>query len=257
MNQQQIFIAFLTIIRKEITRFMRIWQQTLIPPVITTTLYFIIFGNLIGPRIGQMQGYDYIDFIVPGLILMAVITNSYGNVASSFYSAKFSKSVEELQVSPTPNWVILSGYVCGGVLRGVIVGILVTLISIYFSGLSLHNFFIIVSVVILTAILFALAGFLNALFAKSFDDISIVPTFVLTPMTYLGGVFYSITLLPEFWQKVSFANPILYMINTFRLGFLGITDINPWLSYAIILSFITVLGFINLRLLKVGFGLRS
>lgn len=257
MTNQQLLTAFITIVRKEITRFMRIWQQTLIPPVITTSLYFIIFGNLIGPRIGQMQGYSYIDFIVPGLILMAVITNSYGNVASSFYSAKFSKSVEELQVSPTPNWVILLGYVCGGVLRGILVGLFVTLIAMYFSGLSLHNVFIIISVVILTAVLFSMAGFLNALFAKSFDDISIIPTFVLTPMTYLGGVFYSITLLPEFWQKISFLNPILYMINTFRLGFLGITDINPWLSYGLILGFIAVLSYVNLRLLKTGFGLRS
>ncbi|MBR03178.1 MAG: ABC transporter permease, partial [Acidiferrobacteraceae bacterium] len=228
-------VAFYTIVVKEITRFLRIWQQTILPPAITTTLYFVIFGNLIGPRIGQMDGFNYMDFIVPGLILMAVITSSYSNVVSSFFGAKFMRSVEEILVSPTPNVIILTGFVVGGVARGIIVGLVVTLVSLFFSDLRIHDLAVLASVVILTAILFSLGGFINAVFAKSFDDVSIVPTFVLTPLTYLGGIFYSIHLLPEFWQGVSMANPILYMINAFRFGFLGISDINIAFSYAIII----------------------
>ncbi len=250
-------VAFYTIVVKEITRFLRIWQQTILPPAITTTLYFVIFGNLIGPRIGQMDGFNYMDFIVPGLILMAVITSSYSNVVSSFFGAKFMRSVEEILVSPTPNVIILTGFVVGGVARGIIVGLVVTLVSLFFSDLRIHDLAVLASVVILTAILFSLGGFINAVFAKSFDDVSIVPTFVLTPLTYLGGIFYSIHLLPEFWQGVSMANPILYMINAFRFGFLGISDINIAFSYAIIIIFILVLFALSLRLLHRGYGIRQ
>ena len=250
-------VAFYTIVIKEITRFLRIWQQTILPPAITTTLYFVIFGNLIGPRIGQMDGFNYMDFIVPGLILMAVITSSYSNVVSSFFGAKFMRSVEEILVSPTPNVLILTGFVVGGVARGIIVGLVVTLVSLFFSDLRIHDPAVLASVVILTAILFSLGGFINAVFAKSFDDVSIVPTFVLTPLTYLGGIFYSIHLLPEFWQGVSMANPILYMINAFRFGFLGISDINIAFSYAIIIVFILVLFALSLRLLHRGYGIRQ
>ena len=257
MNPYRQWIAFVTILIKEVTRFTRIWQQTILPPVMTTALYFIIFGSLIGPRIGEMEGFRYMDFIVPGLILMAVITSSYANVSSSFFSAKFQRSIEELLVSPTPNNVILLGYVFGGVARGILVGLVVTLTALFFSDLVIHNLAVVVSVVVLTAVLFALGGFTNGLFARKFDDISIVPTFVLTPLTYLGGIFYSIKLLPEFWQGVSRGNPILYMINAFRYGFLGISDIGLGFSYLIILAFIAGLFLFNLRLLNRGYGIRS
>ena len=222
-----------------------------------TSLYFIIFGSLIGPRIGQMEGFDYIDFIIPGLILMAVITNCYSNVVTSFFGAKFQRSLEEMMVSPTPNYVILLGYISGGVARGIIVGLFVTLVSILFSDLRIHDPWVLASVVLLTAVLFSLGGFTNGVFAQSFDDVSIVPTFVLTPLTYLGGIFYSIRLLPDFWQSVSLGNPILYMINAFRYGFLGISDISLWLSYVIIGFFIAILFAINLYLLKRGYGIRQ
>ncbi len=257
MSVNQILIALSTIVIKEITRFTRIWQQTILPPVITTSLYFVIFGNLIGPRIGEMEGYRYMDFIVPGLILMAVITNSYANTVSSFFSAKFQHSIEELLVSPTPNYIILIGYVIGGMSRGIAVGIVVTVVSLIFSDLRIHSIWILSSTVLLTSVLFALGGFINGVFAKSFDDVSIVPTFVLTPLTYLGGIFYSINLLPEFWQNLSLANPILYMINAFRFGFLGISDINLWVSYFIICLFIAALFAFNLHLLNRGYGIRS
>ena len=252
-----ISIAYATIVRKEVTRFMRIWQQTLLPPVITTSLYFVIFGNLIGPRIGAMEGFRYIDFIVPGLILMSVITNAYANVSSSFFSAKFQRSIEEIQVSPTPNWVILAGYVTGGMARGLLVGVVVTCVALLFSRLHLHSLPVMLSVIFLTAMLFALGGFMNGLFARKFDDVSIIPTFVLTPLTYLGGVFYSINLLPPFWQAVSHGNPILYMINGFRYGFLGFSDIDLTLSYLIILAFVVALFSINLAMLNRGYGIRT
>jgi len=257
LDRQLNWIALKTLATKEVVRFTRIWQQTVLPPVITTTLYFIIFGNLIGPRIGTMGGFDYMDFIVPGLILMAVITNSYANVASSFFSAKFQSSIEELLVSPTANVTILIGYIVGGIARGIMVGLVVTLVSLFFSKLQIYNFSVLVSVIVLTSTLFALGGFTNALIAKKFDDISIVPTFILTPFTYLGGVFYSINLLPDFWQTVSHFNPVLYMINAFRYGFLGVSDISLWTSYAIIIGFIVALFLINLRLISKGYGLRS
>ena len=241
MNAQHQWIAFCTIVRKEIRRFTRIWVQTLIPPVITMCLYFVIFGQLIGSRIGHMSGFDYMSFVVPGLIMMSVINNSYSNVVSSFYSAKFSKSVEELQVSPTPGHIIIFGYVFGGTLRGLCVGAIVSVVSLLFADLNIQHLGITILVVFLTSLLFSIAGMINAIFANSFDDISIIPTFVLTPLTYLGGVFYSISLLPEFWQGVSQFNPILYMVNAFRYGFLGVSDVNIGLSLAGISAFLIVL----------------
>ena len=257
MNWKRQWIAFLTILHKEVTRFLRIWQQALIPPAITTMLYFIIFGNLIGPRIGEMGGHSYMEFIVPGLILMSVITSAYANVSSSFFSAKFQRSVEELLVSPVPNSIILLGYIGGGILRGLLVGLVVTLVSLFFSDVSIHNIWIMLSISTLTATLFSLGGFLNGMFARKFDDVTIIPNFVLTPLTYLGGVFYSISLLPEFWQWVSHANPILYMINAFRFGFLGISDISLPASFVLIILFCVVLFAYNLYLLNRGFGIRQ
>jgi len=257
MTGAETFTAFRTIVVKEFMRFIRIWVQTILPPVITTSLYFVIFGNLIGEQIGNMDGFRYMDYIVPGLIMMAVITNSYGNVVSSFYGSKFQRNIEEMLVSPMPNYIILCGYVSGGVARGIIVGIAVTFVSLFFSDLQFHNIWVIVSVFLLTSILFSLAGFINAVYANSFDDISIVPTFILTPLTYLGGIFYSISLLPDFWQTASLANPILYMVNAFRFGFLGVTDINLAVSYAIIITFILILYFYSMHLLNKGKGIRS
>ncbi len=257
MNTQQIWTAYYTILIREILRFARIWVQTIVPPVITTALYFIIFGNLIGPAIGEMEGHTYMEFIVPGLIMMAVITNSYGNVVSSFYGSKFQGNIAEMLVSPTPNWVILAGFVSGGVARGMAVGTAVTLVSMFFSNLSIHHLLVVITIGLLTSILFSLAGLINGVYARSFDDISIVPTFVLTPLTYLGGVFYSISMLPEFWQNFSLLNPVLYMVNGFRYGILGIADIPIWVSYLIILGFITLLATFSLSLLNRGVGIRT
>ena len=257
MSRSPSLIPYLTLARKEITRYLRIWQQTFFPPIITTSLYFVIFGNLIGKRIGEMDGYAYIDFIVPGLILMSIITNSYANVASSFFGAKFQSFIEELMVSPTSSRIILLGYVTGGVTRGLLIGFIVSLVSLLFTDISIHNGLVVFSIALLTSVLFSLAGLLNGLFAQSFDDVSIVPTFVLTPLTYLGGIFYSISLLPEFWQKLSLINPILYMINAFRYGFLGISDINLTLSYTIIIAFILLLASWAYYLLKNGYGIRT
>ncbi len=251
------FTAFRTIFRREVRRFMRIWVQTLIPPVITMVLYFLIFGQLIGSRIGQMGGFDYMAFVVPGLIMMSVITNSYSNVVSSFYSAKFTKAVEELLVSPTPNYVILLGFVLGGALRGLMIGAIVTAIALLFTDIQVHNIWVTVGVIFLTALLFATAGLINAIFANSFDDISIIPTFVLTPLTYLGGVFYSIDLLPDFWQGVSHFNPVLYMVNAFRYGFLGVSDVSVTASFAGIMVFLGVLIGYCLYLLENGKRLRA
>lgn len=241
MTLQQQWIAYTTIVRKEVRRFTRIWVQTLIPPVITMALYFIIFGKLIGSRIGHMGGFDYMSFVVPGLIMMSVINNSYSNVVSSFFSAKFSRSIEELQISPTPSLIILWGYVTGGVLRGMIVGIIVTLVSTAFVRFQVESVAITLVVILLTSILFSIAGLINAVFAGTFDEISILPTFLLTPLTYLGGVFYSIQLLPDFWQNVSQFNPILYMVNAFRFGFLGISDVSLNFSLSGIVVMIIVL----------------
>lgn len=258
MNSVRIYwVAFTTILIKEVRRFTRIWAQTLLPPAITMALYFVIFGNLIGSRIGEMGGFNYMQFIMPGLIMMSVITNSYSNVTSSFFSSKFQKSIEEMLVAPVPSWVILSGYVLGGVTRGLLVGLIVTILALFFTDLTVHNLFVTITIVFLTAVLFSIGGFINAIFARSFDDITIIPTFVLTPLTYLGGVFYSINLLPEFWQKVSLFNPVLYMVNTFRYGILGVSDINPWIALTAICVFILVLFGFALWLLERGKGLRQ
>jgi len=257
MNTHEKLIALKTIATKEILRFSRIWIQTVLPPVITTALYFVIFGNLIGPRIGKMDGFDYMEFIIPGLIMMAVITNAYSNVVSSFYGSKFQRHIEEIIISPTPNYIILLGFICGGVTRGLTVGIAVTVVSLIFHPLNIHSLWVMFSMIIMTAILFSLAGLINGVYAKSFDDISIIPTFVLTPLTYLGGIFYSINMLPEFWQNMSRANPILYMVNAFRYGFLGISDISLTTSYVIIIAFIITLYLFSLHLLKKGHGIRT
>ncbi|TVU87691.1 ABC transporter permease [Vreelandella titanicae] len=257
MNATQTLIALWTLVLKEIKRFTRIWPQTLLPPSITMAMYFIIFGNLIGSRIGDMDGFSYMDFIVPGLIMMSVITNSYSNVASSFFSNKFQRSIEEMMVSPMPNWVILSGFILGGMARGLGVGLIVTVVSLFFTRLTMEHPLLTVLVVVLTSALFSIGGFINALLANKFDDISIVPTFILTPLTYLGGVFYSISMLPDFWQGVSMLNPILYMVNVFRYGFLGVSDIPVGWALAAIFAFIIVLFSIALAMLERGKGIRS
>ena len=257
MNRHEIWTAFCTILIKEIRRFMRIWPQTLVPPVITVTLYFIIIGNLIGGRIGTMDGFSYMEFVVPGLIMMGVITNSYSNVVSSFFGAKFQHSIEELIVSPVPNWVILVGYILGGVTRGLLVGLIVTLMSLFFTKLSITNVPLTVLVVFLTSVLFSIAGLINAVFANNFDDISIIPTFVLTPLIYLGGVFYSVSLLPEFWATVSKINPVLYMVNAFRYGVLGISDISVSFALVMICGFIGIAFSYALYLLNSGTRIRS
>ena len=256
MRTDAMLTAYKTIVTREIRRFMRIWPQTLLPPAVTMTLYFIIFGNLIGSRIGVMGGFDYMAFIVPGLIMMSVITSSYANVVSSFFSMKFQRSIEELLVSPVPNWVILVGYVTGGMSRGLGIGFIVTLLSLGFTQLSIHHLPMVILTVFLTSALFSLGGFINAMLATKFDDISIVPTFVLTPLTYLGGVFYSIDMLPGFWQGVSMINPILYMVNAFRYGILGVSDVNPYVALGMILLFIAILSAISLRMLARGKGIR-
>ncbi len=250
-------VAFHTIIRREVARILRIWGQTLVPPAITMTLYFLIFGGLIGSRIGQMGGYDYMDFIVPGLVMMSVIQNAYGNISSSFFGAKFGRHVEELLVSPMPNWVILGGYVGGAVLRGLMVGVIVLLIAMCFTHVRIPHPLVTLATVLLGATIFALAGFVNAVYAKKFDDIAIIPTFILTPLTYLGGVFYSVSLLPPFWEKASYANPILYMVNAFRYGLLGTSDVPLWISFTVMGAFVVVLTWLGLYLLKRGIGLRS
>jgi len=257
MNIALNIVAMQTIVRKEVVRVLRIWIQTVVPPAITMTLYFIIFGNLIGRRIGTMDGFDYMQYIAPGLIMMSVITNSYGNVVSSFFGAKFGRHIEEMLVSPMSNATIVIGHVAGGVLRGMLIGILVTIIALFFTRLEVQHPFITISIVLLSSTVFSLAGFINAVFAKKFDDISIVPTFVLTPLTYLGGVFYSISLLPEFWQTVSLANPILYMVNAFRYGILGTSDINIGVAYGILLVFVVALFTACVQLLNRGVGIRE
>jgi ABC-2 type transport system permease protein len=257
MNIPLNLVAVHTVIRKEMIRVLRIWVQTIVPPAITMTLYFIIFGNLIGRRIGTMDGFDYMQYIAPGLIMMSVITNSYGNVVSSFFGAKFGRHIEEMLVSPMSNASIIIGHVAGGVLRGLLVGMLVTVVALFFTRLEVAHPFIMVSVVLLSSIVFSLAGFINAVFAKKFDDISIVPTFILTPLTYLGGVFYSISLLPEFWQNVSKANPILYMVNAFRYGVLGTSDISISHAYIILLGFVVLLFSTAFLLMKKGVGIRE
>ncbi len=250
-------IAFRTIVKKEIYRFIRIWPQTLLPPAITTTLYFLIFGKLIGDRIGTISGASYMDYIVPGVILMSVISHSYSNVVSSFYSTKFQRNIEELLVAPVPNWVILAGYISGGITRGLLVGIVVALISLLFTHFTVNHIGIALATAVLTATLFSLAGFINALLAESFDDISIIPNFVLTPLSYLGGVFYSVDMLPSIWQTISMGNPILYMVNAFRYGLIGVTDIDIQLTFIMTGGFIVTLTLFSLYLLYKGIGIKN
>ncbi|GAA5132255.1 ABC transporter permease [Thalassotalea piscium] len=257
MSSARNIVALKSILHKETHRFLRIWVQTLVPPAITISLYFVIFGSLIGARIGEMGGFDYMSFIVPGLIMMSVITNSYSNVASSFFSAKWQRNVEEMLVAPVPNWVIVAGYVGGGMARGLLVGLIVTVVALFFVDIQIHNIWVIIATVCLTSATFALGGLINAIFAGSFDDISIIPTFILTPLTYLGGVFYSISLLPEFWQGVSKLNPIVYMVNAFRYGFLGTSDVSLTASFGVLLIFIVTLFAIAMTLITKGIGLRS
>jgi ABC-2 type transport system permease protein len=257
MQLSQQWVALSTIVRKEVKRFSRIWVQTLLPPVITMSLYFVIFGKLIGSRVGSMDGIPYMQFVVPGLIMMAVLTNSYSNVTSSFFSAKFQRSIEEILVSPTPNIIILLGYCIGGMARGLSVGVLVTIVSLWFTDLHVHSWPLTIMTVVLTSLFFSLAGFINAVYASTYDDISIMPTFVLTPLTYLGGVFYSVSVLPEFWQWVSQLNPILHMVGVFRYGLLGAGGEHIGYAFAGLLLFTTVLFVVSLYLLKNGSRLRA
>ncbi|WP_020561888.1 ABC transporter permease [Methylosarcina fibrata] len=250
-------IALRTIVVKEVYRFLRIWPQTLLPPAITTALYFLIFGRLIGNRLGEINGASYIDYIVPGVILMSVISHSYANVVSSFYSTKFQRNIEEMLVAPVPNWVILGGYVGGGIVRGLLVGVVVALISQLFADLRVNDAAVTLAIAVLTATLFALAGFINAILAESFDDISIIPNFILTPLSYLGGVFYSVDMLDGVWQIVSMGNPILYMVNAFRYGLIGVTDVQVVLAFEITVGFIVVLTLFSLFLLHKGVGIKN
>ena len=257
MKTNLYFTAFSTIVIKEVSRFSRIWIQTILPPAVSMTLYFVIFGNLIGPRIGPMDGFSYIQYIAPGIIMMSIINSAYANVVSSFFGAKFQRHIEEMLVAPIPNIVILCGYITGGVTRGMMVGFVVTLVALFFTELHIEHPVIVIIVVLLTSILFSLAGLINGIFAKKFDDITIIPTFVLTPLIYLGGVFYSINLLPEFWQMISKSNPILYMVNAFRYGMLGVSDINIQTAFIIIIIFTTLLFSLCLYLLNRGIGIKS
>ena len=251
------WIGFKTIIIREYGRIVRIWGQTLVPPAVTATLYFIIFGSLIGRRVGAMGGFDYMMYIAPGLIMMSVITNSYANVVSSFFGAKFGKHVEELLVSPLPNWIIVAGYVCGGIMRGLMVGAVVAVVTLLFTHLHVHHVLVIVAAVLLTSMVFALGGFINAVFAKNFDQVNWIPAFVLTPLTYFGGVFYSVSLLPEWAQKLSLANPILYMVNAFRYGFLGTSDVDIRVAFTIMSIAALILFGVALTLMNRGTGIRE
>jgi ABC-2 type transport system permease protein len=251
------WVGFSTIVIREYGRIVRIWGQTLVPSAVTAALYFIIFGSLIGRRVGPMGGFDYMQYIAPGLIMMSVITNSYGNVVSSFFGAKFGKHVEELLVSPLPNWIIVCGYVMGGLVRGIMVGLVVTIVALLFTHLHVHHLLITIGAVLLTSAIFSLGGFINAVFAKNFDQVNWIPSFVLTPLTYFGGVFYSVALLPEWAQKLSLVNPILYMVNAFRYGFLGVSDVNVGLAFAIMSIAALALFALALSLLNRGTGIRD
>ena len=257
MTAREQWVAFFTIIRKEIRRFLRIWMQTLLPPAITMSLYFIIFGTLIGSRIGEMGGFSYMQFVVPGLIMMSVITNSYSNVVSSFFAAKFQRFVEEILVSPMSNNTVLWGYVLGGVARGLLVGLIVTLLSLFFTKMHIHHLWVTVGIVLMTSVMFSLAGFINAVYANNFDDVSIVPVFVLTPLTYLGGVFYSVDLLPDFWAGVSRLNPMLYIVNAFRYGVLGVSDVNVGTAFLMVAVFTLLAYAYCMHLLNSGKRLRQ
>jgi ABC-2 type transport system permease protein len=251
------WIGFKTIVIREYGRIIRIWGQTIVPSVVTSVLYFAIFGSLIGRRVGAMGGFDYKQYIAPGLIMMSVITNSYGNVVASFFGAKFGKHVEELLVSPLPNWVIVAGYAAGGVVRGILVGAAVTAVSLLFAHLHVHHVAVVFAALLLTALIFSLGGFLNALFARNFDQVNWIPAFVLTPLTYFGGVFYSVTLLPDWALHLSYVNPILYMVNAFRFGFLGISDVDLGGAFALMLGAVVVLFALAVRLMDRGVGTRE
>ena len=251
------WIGFQTIVMREFGRILRIWGQTIVPSAVTAALYFVIFGSLIGSRIGQMDGVAYMQYIAPGLIMMAVITNAYANVSSSFFGAKFQRFLEEISVSPQPNWVVVAGYVGGGVLRGLLVGAAVTLIALVFTHLPVHHLLVIIAAVLLTAVVFSLAGFINGVFAKNFDQVNWIPTFILTPLTYFGGVFYSINLLPEWARTLSHANPVLHMVNAFRYGFLGRADVHIGIAFGIMLLAAVALFALALWLMERGIGLRD
>lgn len=257
MTPQKIAVAYYTMLRNEFVRIMRIWSQTLLPPVVTTSLYFVVFGKFIGSQLAPIHGFAYIQFIVPGLIMMSVITSSYMNTVSTFYFAKWTKTLDEISVSPMPAWVVILGFVSGGVLRGLIVGVLVALVSLFFTHLVIYNVAALILAVVLTSIVFSLAGLINGVFAKGFDGISIVPTFVLTPLTYLGGIFYSIQQFNPFWQKVSLFNPILYMVNAFRWGFLGVSDISVGTCFAVLLGCMAVFIGVLVWLFKKGIGVKN
>lgn len=251
------FIAFTTILRKECIRFMRTWTQTLLPSLITTILYFAIFGHVLGSQLGTIEGVSYMQYIAPGLVMMAVITNTYTNTVFSVFVMRFSKSIEEILVAPMPHYVMLLGFIAASMVRGLLVALLVIIAALFFTHLTIHNIFITLSVILLSALLFSLAGFVNALYAKKFDDTAFIPTFVLTPLNYLGGIFYPIALLPSFWHALSLCNPILYIVNAFRYGIIGITDINIKVAFVILLICSIALFTFNLHLLRKGKGLRT
>ena len=251
------WIGFKTIVIREYGRIIRIWGQTIVPSAVTAVLYFAIFGSLIGRRVGTMGGFDYRQYIAPGLIMMSVITNSYGNVVASFFGAKFGKHIEELLVSPLPNWVIVAGYAAGGIVRGVLVGTAVTVVSLIFTHLQVQHLLVVVTALLLTSLTFALGGFLNAMFAKNFDQVNWIPAFVLTPLTYFGGVFYSVSLLPEWARSLSYVNPILYMVNAFRFGFLGVSDVDVGRAFALMAASALALFSAAVVLLNRGAGIRE
>lgn len=257
MTPRQTWIAYSTMLRKDMIRIIRIWSQTLLPPVVTTSLYFIVFGSFIGSQIGKIQGFSYMEFIVPGLIMMSVITSSYMQTASTFFFAKFIKNIEEILVSPMPDWVVIAGFVSGGVMRGLLVGVLVLAVSLFFTALNITHIGVLIASLVLTSVIFSLGGLINGVFAKGFDGMSIVPTFVLTPLTYLGGVFFSIGQFSPFWQTVALFNPILYMINAFRYGFIGVTDIPLWQCFGVLLGFTALFLAVTIYLFKKGVGFKN
>lgn len=257
MTSEKMWIAYYTMLRNEMVRILRIWSQTILPPVVTSSLYFIVFGAFIGSQISEINGFSYMQFIVPGLIMMSVITSAYSNTVSTFYFAKWIHTLDEMLVSPMPEWLIILGYVSGGVMRGLIVGVVVLLVSLFFTHLAIHSVLVLIAAILLTAVLFSLGGLINGVFAKGFDGISIVPTFVLTPLTYLGGVFYSVHSLPPLWQTVSLFNPILYMVNAFRYGFLGISDIPLWQCFGVLLLFMLIFLGVLGYLFRRGIGVRN
>ncbi|MBY0473065.1 ABC transporter permease [Patescibacteria group bacterium] len=257
MTGSQMWTSYYTMARKEFVRMIRIWSQTLLPPIVTTSLYFVVFGSFIGSQLAEINGFSYMQFIVPGLIMMSMITSSYMNTVSTFYFAKWQRTLDEVLVSPTPNWIVIAGFISGGMMRGLMVGALVLLVSLFFTHLAIHSVVILVLAGILTTMLFSLAGLVNGIFAKGFDGISIVPTFVLTPLTYLGGVFYSVNQFSDFWRTVSLFNPILYMINAFRYGFLGISDVSIAFSFSMLVTANVVLLALTAYLFKKGWGFKN